>query len=228
MVSCDRHPRPPPTAHRRWSRLDRVRPARAAGQRRLARRPPGPARGADPRRPLAARRERPGDPSPRATSRAPSISTGPTELIDPLGRRRRAAAGRPESRSRRAAAGGRRRRRDGRDLRRHGRRCSRPGPGGACGCTASSRRGSSTAASRRWAEEGRPISNAVVPPPPATFTPRAQPRMRLATADVRGAARVAGRDAARRARAGRVPRLRGQHEAARPHPGRRQRARSGR
>jgi len=36
-----------------------------------------------------------------------------------------------------------------------------------------------------WVEEGRPISNAVAPPPPGRFTPRAQPRMRLATADVR-------------------------------------------
>ena len=37
-----------------------------------------------------------------------------------------------------------------------------------------------------WAAEGRPLSNADVPPPPAFFTPRAQPRMRLTTADVRG------------------------------------------
>ena len=37
-----------------------------------------------------------------------------------------------------------------------------------------------------WVEEGRPTSNAVAPPPPAHFTPRAQPRMRLTTADVRG------------------------------------------
>jgi thiosulfate/3-mercaptopyruvate sulfurtransferase len=36
-----------------------------------------------------------------------------------------------------------------------------------------------------WVEEGRPVSNAVAPPPPARFTPRAQPRMRLTTADVR-------------------------------------------
>jgi thiosulfate/3-mercaptopyruvate sulfurtransferase len=36
-----------------------------------------------------------------------------------------------------------------------------------------------------WVEEGRPISNAVVPPAIGRFTPRAQPRMRLTTADVR-------------------------------------------
>jgi len=36
-----------------------------------------------------------------------------------------------------------------------------------------------------WAEEGRPISNADVHPSPATFTPRAQMRVRLTTSDVR-------------------------------------------
>ena len=36
-----------------------------------------------------------------------------------------------------------------------------------------------------WQEEGRSISNAIGPPPPAHFTPRAHPRMRLSTADVR-------------------------------------------
>jgi len=36
-----------------------------------------------------------------------------------------------------------------------------------------------------WVEEGRPVSNAVAPPPTAHFTPRAQPRMRLTTPDVR-------------------------------------------
>jgi len=36
-----------------------------------------------------------------------------------------------------------------------------------------------------WHDEGRSISNATGPPPPAHFTPRAQPRMRLSTADVR-------------------------------------------
>jgi thiosulfate/3-mercaptopyruvate sulfurtransferase len=36
-----------------------------------------------------------------------------------------------------------------------------------------------------WAEEGRPTSSATSPPPPAHFTPRAQPRMRLTTSDVR-------------------------------------------
>lgn len=36
-----------------------------------------------------------------------------------------------------------------------------------------------------WQEEGRPISNATAPPPPGHVTPRAQPRMRLTTADVR-------------------------------------------
>lgn len=36
-----------------------------------------------------------------------------------------------------------------------------------------------------WLAERRPLSNADVPPPPAFFTPRAQPRMRLTTADVR-------------------------------------------
>jgi thiosulfate/3-mercaptopyruvate sulfurtransferase len=37
-----------------------------------------------------------------------------------------------------------------------------------------------------WSDEGRPVSNADVPPVPSSFTPRAQPRMRLTTADVRG------------------------------------------
>jgi thiosulfate/3-mercaptopyruvate sulfurtransferase len=36
-----------------------------------------------------------------------------------------------------------------------------------------------------WIEEGRPVSSATAPPPPGRFTPRAQPRMRLMTADVR-------------------------------------------
>jgi thiosulfate/3-mercaptopyruvate sulfurtransferase len=36
-----------------------------------------------------------------------------------------------------------------------------------------------------WAAEGRPVSHALLPPPAATFTPRAQPRSRLTTADVR-------------------------------------------
>ena len=36
-----------------------------------------------------------------------------------------------------------------------------------------------------WVAEGRALSNADVPPPPAFFTPRAQPRLRLTTADVR-------------------------------------------
>jgi thiosulfate/3-mercaptopyruvate sulfurtransferase len=36
-----------------------------------------------------------------------------------------------------------------------------------------------------WAEEGRPVSSATAPPPAGRFTPRAQARMRLTTADVR-------------------------------------------
>src|SRR4051794_3820817 len=36
-----------------------------------------------------------------------------------------------------------------------------------------------------WQAEDRPVSNASAPPPPAHFTPRAQPRMRLTTTDVR-------------------------------------------
>lgn len=36
-----------------------------------------------------------------------------------------------------------------------------------------------------WQEEGRPVSNASPEPLPASFTPRAQPRSRLVTADVR-------------------------------------------
>ena len=36
-----------------------------------------------------------------------------------------------------------------------------------------------------WVVEGRPVSNADVPPPPAVFSPRAQLRMRLTTPDVR-------------------------------------------
>jgi len=36
-----------------------------------------------------------------------------------------------------------------------------------------------------WAAEGRPLSNAIGGPNPGRFTPRAQPRMRLTTPDVR-------------------------------------------
>ena len=36
-----------------------------------------------------------------------------------------------------------------------------------------------------WVDEGREISNASLPPSPGRFTPRAQPRQRLMTADVR-------------------------------------------
>lgn len=36
-----------------------------------------------------------------------------------------------------------------------------------------------------WVEEGRDVSNADVPPPASAFTPRANARMRLTTADVR-------------------------------------------
>jgi thiosulfate/3-mercaptopyruvate sulfurtransferase len=38
---------------------------------------------------------------------------------------------------------------------------------------------------RAWAGEGRPISNALLLPAPSTFSPRAQPRIVLTTADVR-------------------------------------------
>ena len=72
-----------------------------------------------------------------------------------------------------------------------------------------------------WVEEGRPISNASVPPAGRPFTP-ASPAP--AAPHDRGRAvppRLAGRCAHRCARAGRVPRLRGQHEAARAHPRRR-------
>lgn len=37
-----------------------------------------------------------------------------------------------------------------------------------------------------WQSAGRELSNAILPPPPATYLPRAQPRMRLTTTDVRG------------------------------------------
>jgi len=36
-----------------------------------------------------------------------------------------------------------------------------------------------------WIDERRPVSNAIAPPPAGRFTPRAQPRMRLTTPDVR-------------------------------------------
>lgn len=36
-----------------------------------------------------------------------------------------------------------------------------------------------------WLDEERPLSNADLPPDPAAWTPRAQPRLRLTTADVR-------------------------------------------
>ena len=37
-----------------------------------------------------------------------------------------------------------------------------------------------------WTDEGRPLSSATAPPPPGSFRPRGQLRMRLTTADVRG------------------------------------------
>ncbi|MCI0344228.1 MAG: sulfurtransferase, partial [Chloroflexi bacterium] len=37
-----------------------------------------------------------------------------------------------------------------------------------------------------WLAEGRPVSNAVVPPAQVTFTPRANSRIRMTTVDVRG------------------------------------------
>src|SRR5918911_1586058 len=37
-----------------------------------------------------------------------------------------------------------------------------------------------------WSDDGRPVSNADVAPIPSSFTPRAQPRLRLTTSDVRG------------------------------------------
>ena len=37
-----------------------------------------------------------------------------------------------------------------------------------------------------WLAEGRPVSNAVVPPAQVTFTPRANSRIRMTTADIRG------------------------------------------
>ena len=37
-----------------------------------------------------------------------------------------------------------------------------------------------------WVEERRPLSNASYPPTTASFTPRANPRLRMTTADVRG------------------------------------------
>jgi thiosulfate/3-mercaptopyruvate sulfurtransferase len=36
-----------------------------------------------------------------------------------------------------------------------------------------------------WVDDGRPISNADIPPVPSSFTPRAQPRLRVTTSDVR-------------------------------------------
>ena len=75
-----------------------------------------------------------------------------------------------------------------------------------------------------WVAEGRPVSNAQVAPGTAGLhRPRPEPD---APDDDRRPrpARLARRDAARRAGAGRVPRLRGQHQAPRPHPGRGQRA----
>ena len=75
-----------------------------------------------------------------------------------------------------------------------------------------------------WVEEGRPISNAVIPPAigpihPAGPAPDAPDDRRRA-----GAPRLTRRQPHRRPGAGRIPRLRGQHEAARAHPRRDQRA----
>ena len=74
-----------------------------------------------------------------------------------------------------------------------------------------------------WVAEGREVSNAQSRAErPRVHGPRPEPD---AADDGRRPrpARLAGRDAARRPGAGRVPRLRGQHEAARAHPGRGQR-----
>ena len=69
-----------------------------------------------------------------------------------------------------------------------------------------------------WVGAGHELSRASLPPAPATFNPRAVPRMRLTTSDVRGLLGSQRRAPHRRPGTGRVPRVRGQHPPPRAHP----------
>ena len=109
--------------------------------------------------PLAARRQRPGGPRqrPHPGRRARRLAGRPR-------RRRRERRGHPARRPRPDGGPGRAGRASPTTPRSSSmttrRACSRPGRGGACGPTASSRSGSSTAATRTGSAEGREVSNA--------------------------------------------------------------------
>ena len=168
----------------------------------------------DPRRPLAARRQR-----PPGLGRRPHPGRGLRRLAGRPDRHRPRPgetlllAG-PEQVARTLSLRRRRRRRDGRRLRRHASACSPPASGGASGSTGSSRvRDPRRRLSRRGSEEGRPVSNAVgaaAAGPLHAARPAAD-----APDDGRrpGAAVLTGRDAPRRPGAGRVPRPRGQRRS---------------
>ena len=208
----------PPSGRGRVSGL--ARPELLASTE-LARRAHRAAGAPDPRRPLAARRQRPGGPR-----RRPHPGCRPSRLAGrsdrPAGGRR-AAPGRPGPGRERASALRGQRRRDGRHLRRHGgavrvpdlvehpRLRPRVGP--------DPRRRLPGLGGR-----GPPDLERRSRRPPTAVHAAAQPRCGSRR---RTCARCSGprRRAHRRARAGRVPRLRGQYEAARAHPGRGQRAR---
>ena len=176
-----------------------------------------------PRPPLATRWQRAGGPR-----RRPHPGRGARRLADRPHRRRRERRGDPPGRpgpDGRARRPGRdHRRHDGRRLRRHaepvrGARLVEP-----AGVRSRSASGSSTAAIPTGSAEGRDgLQRARAAGHGRVHGPRPEPD---APDDVRRPrpARLAGRDPARCPGARRVPRLRGQHQAARPHPGRGQRA----
>ena len=71
-----------------------------------------------------------------------------------------------------------------------------------------------------WVESGNAVVNGTVDVPATTFTPRAQARQRLTTADVRGLLGAPDVQLVDARGPGGVPRLRGQRPPPRPHPGR--------
>ena len=140
------------------------------------------------------------------------------------GRATRSCSPRPDRIGRARRAPGDRRRHDGRGLRRHPEPVRGPDLVEPAGLRPRVGPGPRRRLSRLGGRGPRGLERRGPPAGDARFTLRGPNRMRLTTADVRGLLGLAGRDAPRRAGAGRVPRLRGQHQAPRPHPGRGQRA----
>ena len=204
------------------SRPTRASPGRSCWLDRVAGRPARPTGGPHPRRPLAARRHRRGGPrgGPHPGRRPRRLADRPRS-IRPTGRRR-AAARRPGPGRACAGPAGSATGRRSSDLRRHRRAVRIAGPGGAPGLRP--RVGRILDGGFPPGSEGGRSRTRSCRRPPAAFTPRAQPGCASRRSDVRGAARRRRGGADRCARAGRVPRVRGQHAAARAHPGRGQRA----